>query len=344
MDELDQITSILDEFQTNKLYSLELRRDLIIQESSFDTSQDASTDDDPPESVEHMQVDGKLLSTLEYDLKSYHDYLSAVEFNWIEAAAKEKFISTTLLSDDGLSCSDQDIQELEKENFDYERAIKSIDSSIEEQEAEILQMTRELEDRYTSTLTTYRLSRTLTNDIADLKLELNELKLNQNEDDSELMTIAEASEKTATLERQMFEMSNQLTFNNEEIPKLKSQYAKESKLVDQLRSERNAIEKAEGDRRRTLSGRIRGGSLAKLESGRNWFLRVTETYKASLGIISIGVSGPNLLEPSKLEIKFSLRHPLTGTLIIEFNETTSLGVRKISNAYVSRFVVQLHQL
>ncbi|POW08903.1 hypothetical protein PSTT_07227 [Puccinia striiformis] len=166
-----------------------------------------------------------------------------------------------------------------------------------------------------SSTSTYKLNRLLTNDIADLELELNELKMNQKEDDGELMTISEATEAAGGLE---------------------PQYTKESKLVDQLRSERNAIEKAEGDRRRTLGARIRGGSIAKLESSRTWLTSVTQTYKASIGILSIDVSGPNPLRPTKLQVKFGLRHPLTGTLVIELADSPSLGTRMISSAYLDQ--------
>lgn len=70
-EELEKITNVLDEYQSNKLFSLDLRRDLIGQEAAFDTSQEIDDNDDLPENVKQMEVDGKLLSTLDYDLISY---------------------------------------------------------------------------------------------------------------------------------------------------------------------------------------------------------------------------------------------------------------------------------
>ena len=147
-EELEKITNVLDEYQSNKLFSLDLRRDLIGQEAAFDTSQEIDDNDDLPENVKLMEVDGKLLSTLDYDLISYEvregyifsinhfrnllrqllllrawllilrfypqSYLAAVQFNWVEAAAKEKFIVSTILEEDGLKCSYDDIQRLSK--------------------------------------------------------------------------------------------------------------------------------------------------------------------------------------------------------------------------------------
>ncbi|KAH9442293.1 hypothetical protein H4Q26_005311 [Puccinia striiformis f. sp. tritici PST-130] len=339
MAELELITNVLDEYQSNKLFSLNLRRDLIGQESSstsFDTSQEIDDNEDRPENVKQMEVDGKLLRTLDYDLISYDSYLSAVKFNWVEAVAKEKFIASTILEEDGLNCSYEEIQRLNESNMEYENMLKASLEKIERDESKILEMAQELQDRYTEAQATYKLNRLLTNDIADLELELNELKMNQKEDDGELMTISEATEAAGGLERQLMEMTTKLSENNTLIPKLKAQYTKESKLVDQLRSERNAIEKAEGDRRRTLGARIRGGSIAKLESSRTWLTSVTQTYKASIGILSIDVSGPNPLRPTKLQVKFGLRHPLTGTLVIELADSPSLGTRMISSAYLDQ--------
>ncbi|MBW0467016.1 hypothetical protein O181_006731 [Austropuccinia psidii MF-1] len=337
MEDFEHITNILDEYQSNKLFSLELRRDLIGQEpSSFDASQELDDDDDRPENVKQMEVDGRLLRTLEFDLDSYETYLSAVEFNWVEAAAKDKFITSAILEQDGLKCTDQQIQAINEENIELESILKDLHAAIEKDEAHVLEIAQELQERYTSSQATYKLSRALTDDIADLELELNELKLNQKEDDSELMTIAEATEIAGELDNQLMEIIGRTSANNEEIPKLKAQYAKESKAVDQLRIERNAIEKAEGDRRRTLGGRIRGSSIAKLESSRTWLTSVTQSYKAAMGILSINASGSDPLKPTKLQIKFGLRHPLTGTLVIEFADSPSLGTRMISASYLDQ--------
>ncbi|KNZ62169.1 uncharacterized protein VP01_1304g5 [Puccinia sorghi] len=281
-EELEKITNVLDEYQSNKLFSLDLRRDLIGQEAAFDTSQEIDDNDDLPENVKQMEVDGKLLSTLDYDLISYESYLAAVQFNWVEAAAKEKFIVSTILEEDELKCSYDDIQRLNETNLEFEKTLKALQQQISDDESKISDIAQELQDRYTDAQATYKLNRALMNDIADLELELNELKMNQKEDDVELMTISEATEAAGELERQLMEMTAKLSENNEQIPKLKAQYAKESKLVDQLRVERNAIEKAEGDRRRTLGGRTQGSSIVKVESGRTWLTSVTQTYKANL--------------------------------------------------------------
>jgi len=335
-EELEKITNVLDEYQSNKLFSLDLRRDLIGQEAAFDTSQEIDDNDDLPENVKLMEVDGKLLSTLDYDLISYESYLAAVQFNWVEAAAKEKFIVSTILEEDGLKCSYDDIQRLNETNLEFEKMFKALQQQISNDESKISEIAQELQDRYTDAQATYKLNRALMNDIADLELELNELKMNQKEDDVELMTISEATEAAGELERQLMETTAKLSENNEQIPKLKAQYAKESKLVDQLRIERNAIEKAEGDRRRTLGGRTQGSSIVKVESGRTWLTSVTQTYKAVMSILSIDVSGPNPLYPTKLQIKFGLRHPLTGTLVVEFATSPALGTRMISSAYLDR--------
>jgi hypothetical protein len=69
--ELEAITNVLDEYQSNKLFSLELRRDLIGQEASFDKSQDIDDEENLPENVHQMEVDGKLLKILDYDLNAY---------------------------------------------------------------------------------------------------------------------------------------------------------------------------------------------------------------------------------------------------------------------------------
>lgn len=334
-EELEQITSILDQYQSRKLFSLELRRELIGQEASYDTSQELDDDGDRPGNIKQMEVDAKILRRLDFDLISYEAYLSAVQFNWVEAAAKERFITSTVLDENGLNCSYDEIQKLCEANSGYEVMLKVLQEEIEQDEAKIVEMAKELQDRYTDSEATYKLNRALTNDIADLELELNELKMNQ-KDDSELMTISEATEAAGELERQLVEITHKLTENNEQLPKLKAQYAKESKLVDQLRVERNALEKAEGDRRRTFGGRIKESSMVKLESSRTWLTSVTQTYKAALGILSINVSGPNLLHPDKLQIKFGLRHPLTGTLVIEFVDSPALGTRKISSAYLDQ--------
>lgn len=336
MDELEQVTTILDAYQSNKLFSIELRQDLIGHEASFNNSQDLDDNHDCPDNVKQLEVDGKLLRTLDYDLASYETYLSAVQFYWVEAAAKENFIASTIFDDDGLDCSDNETQKLLEANLQHESELKTLQATIAQEEEKVFRMTQEIQERYTGTQATYKLNRALTNDIADLELELNELKINQKEDDSELMTISEATEAGLELEKQLTQISNQLSINYDQIPKLKAQFVKESKLVDQLRIERNAIEKVEGDRRRTLGGRTEGSSIAKLESGRTWFTTVTQTYKAAMGILSINVLGPNPVYPNKLQIKFGLRNPLTGTLVIEFTDCLVLGTQIISAAYLDQ--------
>jgi hypothetical protein len=62
----------------------------------------------------------------------------------------------------------------------------------------------------------------------------------------------------------------------------------------------------------------------------------TQTFKATMGILSIDVSGPDPLCPTKLQIKFGLRHPLTGTLVLDFANSPALGTLTISSAYVSK--------
>ncbi|WAQ84812.1 hypothetical protein PtA15_5A385 [Puccinia triticina] len=336
MNELEAITNALDEYQSTKLFSLDVRRDLIGQEASFDNSQEIDTNEDLPENVKQMEVDEKLLTTLDYDLISYESYLSAVKFNWVEAAAKEKFIASTIFEEKGLNCSYDEIQRLNETNSEYETMLKALQAAIDEDESKILEMAQELQDRYTDAQATYKLNRALTNDIADLELELNELKMNQKEDDMELMTISEATEAAGDLERQLMELASKLSENHQQIPKLKAQYPKEFKLVDQLRVERNALDKAEGDRRRTLGGKTKRSSIAKLESARTWLTSTTQTYRAAIGILSIDISGPNPLFPSKLHIKFGLRHPLTGTLVIEFAGSPALGTLTISSAYLDQ--------
>ncbi|KAA1071170.1 hypothetical protein PGT21_020162 [Puccinia graminis f. sp. tritici] len=334
--ELETITNALDEYQAKKLFSLELRRDLIGQEASFDNSQDIDDEQNLPENVHQMEVDGKLLKILDYDLNAYESHLSAVQFNWIEAAAKEKFIASTILEENGLSCSSDEIQRLNETNTEYVSILKNLHASIDRDESKILEIAQELEERYTDSQGTYKLNRLLTNDIADLELELNELKMNQKEEDVELMTISEATEAAGDLERQLMEMAARHAENNQEIPRLKAQFAKEVKLVDQLRVERNALEKADGDRRRTLGGRTKSTSLAKLEAARAWLNNTTQTFKASMGILSIDVSGPDPLCPTKLQIKFGLRHPLTGTLVLDFANSPALGTLTISSAYLDQ--------
>jgi hypothetical protein len=71
MDELQPITNVLDEYQSNKLFSLDLRRDLIGQDPSFDTYQEIDDNGDLPEDVKQMEIEGKFLNTLDYDLISY---------------------------------------------------------------------------------------------------------------------------------------------------------------------------------------------------------------------------------------------------------------------------------
>lgn len=111
-EELEQITSILDQYQSRKLFSLELRRELIGQEASYDTSQELDDDGDRPGNIKQMEVDAKILRRLDFDLISYEAYLSAVQFNWVEAAAKERFITSTVLDENGLNCSYDEIQKL----------------------------------------------------------------------------------------------------------------------------------------------------------------------------------------------------------------------------------------
>lgn len=337
MDELQPITNVLDEYQSNKLFSLDLRRDLIGQDPSFDTYQEIDDNGDLPEDVKQMEIEGKFLNTLDYDLISYESYFSAVQFNWVEAAVKEKFIASAILDEDGLKCSYDEIQRLNEPNLEYEKKLVALQQSIAaDDERKILQIAQEIEDRYTSAQATFKLGRALTNDIADLELELNELKMSQKGDDVELMTITEATEAAGELERQLMEMTTKLSDNNQQIPKLKAQYPKESKLVDQLRIERNAIEKAEGHRRRTLGGRIKGNSIVKLESCRKWLTSVSRTYKAVQSILSIDVSGANLLSPTKLQVKFGLRRPLIGILVVEFANSPALGTQIISSAYLDQ--------
>lgn len=336
MDELQTITNVLDAYQSNKLFLLDLRRDLIGQDASFDTYQEIDNNGDLPENVKQLEIDGKFLNTLDYDLMSYESYLSAVQFNWVEAAAKEKFIASTILDENGLKCSYDEIQRGNETNLEYEKRLKVLQQEILEDERKILQSAQEVEDRYTDAQATYKLNRAVTNEMADLELELNELKMSQKGDDAELMTITEATEAAGELERQLMEMTTKLSENNQQIPKLKAQFAKEFKLVNQLRIERNAIEKAEGDRRRTLGGRIKGNSIVKVESSHKWLTNVSQAYKATQGILSIDVSGANPLSPTKLQVKFGLRHPLIGILVVEFSNSPALGTRIISSAYLDQ--------
>lgn len=131
-------------------------------------------------------------------------------------------------------------------------------------------MTQELEDGYDLAIKASNQGRKLTNEIADLELELNELKINQTEDDAERMTIAEVTQASAECEKELQTMTERLALNQAEVPRLKALHIKESKLVDQLRITRNTMEKAEGDRRRTLVSQTRGGTLVRIESSRNW--------------------------------------------------------------------------
>lgn len=61
MDELQPITNVLDEYQSNKLFSLDLRRDLIGQDPSFDTYQEIDDNGDLPEDVKQMEIEVLLL-------------------------------------------------------------------------------------------------------------------------------------------------------------------------------------------------------------------------------------------------------------------------------------------
>lgn len=134
MDKLEEINSILDEFQPSFLYCLELRNQLISEAILADV----------PDRVSDMESDQSLLMTLDHDLNRYQvllqdsylsnliisslsfsnvplssstflyvqTYLSAVEFNWIEAATKELFIANALLTHDAPLTTEADIQRL----------------------------------------------------------------------------------------------------------------------------------------------------------------------------------------------------------------------------------------
>ncbi|KAG0142543.1 hypothetical protein CROQUDRAFT_662420 [Cronartium quercuum f. sp. fusiforme G11] len=326
MENLDQITTILEEYHSGSLFCLDIRRQLIAD----------ALPGDVPGSVSEMQCDESVLRRLEADLGKYQSYLSAVEFNWIEAAAKEMFITQALMTEDAPLTTDADVQRLSSLNLECEKQLQELQALIDRDEAEVLAMTEELEAGYDLTIKTCTQARKLTNEIADLELELNELKLNQTEDDADRMTITEVTQMATEYENQLQEMNKRLAANQSEVPRLKTLHSKETKVVEQLRAERHTLEKAEGDRRRTLTSQIRGGTLVKIEAGRTWLKSVRRTYEASLGISAIYFFGPTRSRPNKFHIKFTLRHPLEGTLVVNFKDSPLSGTRYISSAYLDQ--------
>ncbi|KAH9815518.1 hypothetical protein DFH28DRAFT_928052 [Melampsora americana] len=325
-DQFEQINSILEEYPLSSLYCLELRNQLISN----------ALPGDVPSSVVEMKSDESLLRMVDYDLSSYQTYLSSVEFNWIEAVAKELFITRALLTDHPPNTSDTEVHKLSAMNVEFEKQLQELNASISKDEATVLEMTQELESGYDETIKTTTQSRKLMNEIADLELELNELKTHQTEDGAEPMTIAEVTQVATEYENQLQEMNERLAANQMEVPQLKTLHLSDSKAVEQLRIERHAVEKAEGDRRRTLSSQIRGGTLVKIEAGLTWFKSVRRTYQASMGIISIGFVGQPRSKPDKLRVTFSLRPPLEATLVIEFKDLPHSGTRRIASAYLDR--------
>lgn len=58
-----------------------------------------------------------------------------------------------------------------------------------------------------------------------------------------------------------------------------------------------------------------------------------------MGIKFIKVGGPDQRKPDELHLRFLLRHPLEGSLVIKFEEFDSFGSRRITSAYVGFLAV-----